>query len=155
MQMGIITETAELVDVLKKQLAYGKDIDWVNVKEEIGDIFWYMANWCVFNDKEFEDIIILNEDYLSEQSDDDTLYSLLKDILLCVLNHNLYEEFPLGDIEFVAMNLVDLVQKFTSFTLEEILQTNIDKLSARFPEGFTQYHALNRDLETERSILEQ
>lgn len=41
--MGLTTETAELVDALKKWAFYGKPLDKVNIKEEIGDCLWYMA----------------------------------------------------------------------------------------------------------------
>jgi NTP pyrophosphatase (non-canonical NTP hydrolase) len=37
MCLGLQTESAEISDVFKKKLAYNKDIDWINVKEEIGD----------------------------------------------------------------------------------------------------------------------
>lgn len=40
---GIITESAELVDAIKRYVYYGKDLDIVNVGEEIGDIYWYLA----------------------------------------------------------------------------------------------------------------
>lgn len=40
------------------------------------------------------------------------------------------------------------------FTVGEACHTNIEKLSARFPEKFTDADALNRDLVTERKILE-
>lgn len=36
----------------------------------------------------------------------------------------------------------------------EVAATNINKLKARFPEKFTQDNAYNRDLDTEREILE-
>ncbi|MBT5073489.1 MAG: hypothetical protein HOH19_08390 [Kordiimonadaceae bacterium] len=35
-----------------------------------------------------------------------------------------------------------------------VATTNINKLKARFPEKFTQEKAYNRDLDTERDILE-
>ena len=41
--MGASTETGEFVDMLKKHIFYGKDIDFVNAKEEIGDVLWYAA----------------------------------------------------------------------------------------------------------------
>ena len=44
---------------------------------------------------------------------------------------------------------------FNNFDLEEILQTNIDKLRVRFPEKFTKENALNRNLEQERKTLEK
>lgn len=88
--MGIGTEAGELLDAFKRKLFYGKELDVVNVKEEIGDIMWYVA-------------ILLRE----------------------------------LDLDF-----------------HELLQLNIDKLRARFPEKFTETHALNRDLGKEREVLE-
>ncbi len=41
--IGIVTEAGELIDVFKKHLFYGKPIDWVNLEEEQGDLFWYMG----------------------------------------------------------------------------------------------------------------
>jgi NTP pyrophosphatase (non-canonical NTP hydrolase) len=41
--IGLCTETGELQDMVKKNLAYGKPFDRVNVKEECGDILWYLA----------------------------------------------------------------------------------------------------------------
>lgn len=38
--------------------------------------------------------------------------------------------------------------------MNKIMQRNIAKLSARYPEKFTPYHAENRDLDKERRILE-
>lgn len=42
-QMGMQTEVAEFADALKKSLFYGKPLDVVNLKEELGDLMWYMA----------------------------------------------------------------------------------------------------------------
>lgn len=41
--MGIATESGELLDALKKHLFYGKPLDIVNIKEELGDKEWYTA----------------------------------------------------------------------------------------------------------------
>jgi len=41
--MGLCTESAEFLDAMKKYLFYGKPLDPVNLKEECGDIFWYLA----------------------------------------------------------------------------------------------------------------
>jgi NTP pyrophosphatase (non-canonical NTP hydrolase) len=37
----------------------------------------------------------------------------------------------------------------------KVLAVNIEKLAKRYPEKFTEHHALTRDLESERAILEQ
>lgn len=41
--MGMCTETGEFMDMLKKHILYGKTIDQVNLKEELGDLEWYVA----------------------------------------------------------------------------------------------------------------
>lgn len=41
--IGMCTESAELLDMLKKHIFYGKPIDWVNAKEEVGDNQWYVG----------------------------------------------------------------------------------------------------------------
>ena len=60
MTLGMVTETAELADVFKKHLAYNKDVDWVNVKEELGDLMWYIANMCNINGWDLRDIMQTN-----------------------------------------------------------------------------------------------
>lgn len=88
--MGLVTEAGEFQDMLKKHVFYGRELDEVNLKEEIGDILWYCA------------------------------------IALDALGSD----------------------------FESVMQTNIDKLKARYPEKFTEDSANNRDLDTEREILE-
>lgn len=41
--LGLATETAEIQDALKKHIFYGKPLDRVNLAEEMGDVFWYLA----------------------------------------------------------------------------------------------------------------
>jgi len=41
--MGMVTESAEALDALKKTLVYGKPIDYINLLEEAGDEKWYLA----------------------------------------------------------------------------------------------------------------
>ncbi|MEM4379115.1 MAG: nucleoside triphosphate pyrophosphohydrolase family protein [Thermoplasmatales archaeon] len=89
--IGLSTESAELIDALKKHLFYGKALDIVNIKEEAADCFWYIA--------------------------------ILADTL--------------------------------GFSFEEIQEKNINKLKARYGDRFTEHAALNRDLNTEREILEK
>lgn len=39
---GCVTESGELMDQLKKAAAYGKELDETNLKEEYGDLLWYI-----------------------------------------------------------------------------------------------------------------
>ena len=64
MVLGISTEAGELLDVFKKNFAYRKEIDWVNVREEIGDLMWYISNFCTINNLDFEDILLKNVEKL-------------------------------------------------------------------------------------------
>jgi NTP pyrophosphatase (non-canonical NTP hydrolase) len=41
--MGIGTEAGELMELLKKHLFYGKELDLINAKEELGDEMWYVG----------------------------------------------------------------------------------------------------------------
>lgn len=67
MLFGMSTELGELTDIFKKSLAYGKDIDWVNVEEEIGDLMYYIASFCRINSLDLEDIILTNVNKLEER----------------------------------------------------------------------------------------
>lgn len=88
--IGIATESGEILDQLKKHIYYGKPLDRVNLKEEIGDVLWYCA-------------LLLRE---------------------------------------------------LDSSFEEVAETNIKKLRARFGDQFSEYDAQHRDLVKERSILE-
>ena len=87
--LGIATEAGELLETLAGFLQ-GKDWDSVNLREEIGDVFWYCA----------------------------------------------------------------LIMKRLGLTFDDVCSTNIHKLAKRFPNGFTEFDANNRNLDSEREILE-
>jgi NTP pyrophosphatase (non-canonical NTP hydrolase) len=42
MAIGLCTEAGELLDAYKKGIFYGRGINLQNVREEIGDIVWYL-----------------------------------------------------------------------------------------------------------------
>ena len=43
---GLVTESAEIMDMLKKHKFYGRDFNMVNLKEELGDLCWYLYQLC-------------------------------------------------------------------------------------------------------------
>jgi NTP pyrophosphatase (non-canonical NTP hydrolase) len=43
---GLCTEAGEFKDCLKKWKYYGKELDYTNLMEELGDICWYLAIAC-------------------------------------------------------------------------------------------------------------
>jgi len=60
MALGIATEAGELLDNYKKNLAYGKSIDTINVIEEMGDCFWYLVNLCRMMQVDPEEVMEIN-----------------------------------------------------------------------------------------------
>jgi NTP pyrophosphatase (non-canonical NTP hydrolase) len=44
--MGLVTESAKFLDMLKKHIFYGKPIDKANAVEEVGDALWYQRIAC-------------------------------------------------------------------------------------------------------------
>lgn len=58
--MGMVTESAELMDMLKRHLFYGTAIDYVNAKEELGDNQWYVGLAIDILKTTMDDILTLN-----------------------------------------------------------------------------------------------
>ena len=58
--LGIVTEAGEIADVLKKHLIYGKPLDKVNLKEELGDAAWYIALMIRRLQTSFEQVFDVN-----------------------------------------------------------------------------------------------
>ena len=79
--MGLAGEAGECVDILKKHLFQGHELDRKHLLEELGDVAWYLAV---------------------------TAYA-------------------------------------TGYTLEEVLQGNVDKLRERYPTGFDPERSKNRE----------
>ena len=78
--MGLCGESGEAIDMVKKHLAQGHDLDREKLAKELGDIAWYLA---------------------------ETAHAI-------------------------------------GYDLETILQMNIDKLKARYPEGFSRENSVRR-----------
>lgn len=58
--IGLATEGGELLDQMKKVVYYGKELDCTNIKEELGDLMWYMAIMLRELDLDFEDVLEVN-----------------------------------------------------------------------------------------------
>ena len=52
---GLVTESAEILDALKKHKFYKRELNTQNIKEEIGDIMWYMYQMLELLDYSPED----------------------------------------------------------------------------------------------------
>lgn len=58
--MGVCTEAGEIMDVVKKKVFYGKEPDLVNLREEAGDLMWYLAVLARAAGMTLDDIAQLN-----------------------------------------------------------------------------------------------
>ena len=65
MCVGISGESGELLDTIKKHVIYQKPLDVENVKEELGDLLFYMSNLMQSVGLTFEEILQHNIDKLS------------------------------------------------------------------------------------------
>lgn len=60
MLFGMSTEVGELHDIFKKTIAYKKPLDKAHIKEELGDLMWYIINFCTINNFDLEAILDTN-----------------------------------------------------------------------------------------------
>jgi NTP pyrophosphatase (non-canonical NTP hydrolase) len=58
--LGLVTEAGEIADIFKKHFAYDKPVDPQHVKEEIGDLMWYIARMCEWYNFDLENIMFEN-----------------------------------------------------------------------------------------------
>lgn len=158
---GLVTEIGEIVDAYKRQKFYGKPLDKVNLLEEIGDVLWYLVVGLyglengqpteVTDIEDLGDISPLTTGFLlgrlSHYSSNVLLYSSGFD------DQQAYENYLMQDFKLVLTLLRVLCVK-EDLDWEKAKELNIAKLKARFPTGFTQHEALNRNLLEERKVLE-
>lgn len=65
--MGLCGESGEAIDIVKKWLAQGHDLDKQKLIKELGDIAWYLAETAHALDVPLEDILQGNIDKLKKR----------------------------------------------------------------------------------------
>lgn len=58
--IGISSEAGEMIDALKKHMFQGRDLDATNLKEECGDVFFYLTELMAALDTDLLEIINTN-----------------------------------------------------------------------------------------------
>lgn len=144
---GVFTEMGEIIDIFKKHSRYGKPIDVVNLKEEVGDLLWYVAipyNEGILDDFSTEFSIYPAE--FDEWNQELTRYIIHDYIKRTILNDHLkYKD---------VCKMCSYYFGFNEKDMSDIMKTNIKKLYLRYGEKFSSEKALNRNLKSEREILE-
>ena len=62
--MGLCGESGEAIDIVKKWLAQGHELDRARLAKELGDVAWYLAEAATALDMPLEDILRANLDKL-------------------------------------------------------------------------------------------
>lgn len=68
--MGLNGESGECIDLLKKYLFQGHELDYTHVAKELGDVAWYLAISAYAIGYDLEDILQMNIDKLKERYPD-------------------------------------------------------------------------------------
>lgn len=65
--MGLCGESGEAIDIVKKWLAQGHELDKEKLAKELGDIAWYLAETAYALDLSLEDIFKANIEKLKKR----------------------------------------------------------------------------------------
>lgn len=161
--LGLCTESAELFEMLEK-----KPLDLVNLKEEIGDAYWYIG--IIIDELNFNSDIILQDSFLEEKvRDSEKLYQLNYHIDSLIKHVGLLQDLIKKAVFYgkslaldkLENQLINISKELSTLCLignikiEDCLSANISKLRARYGSKFTEEAAIKRDLDKERKILEE
>ena len=65
--MGLCGESGEVIEHVKKHLYHGKDLNIDEIKKELGDVCWYIAEIAEALDLELADIMEANIEKLKQR----------------------------------------------------------------------------------------
>ena len=65
--MSLCGESGECIDIVKRHLAQGHELDRDNLIKELGDVAWYLAETAFALDVELEEVFIRNIEKLKKR----------------------------------------------------------------------------------------
>jgi NTP pyrophosphatase (non-canonical NTP hydrolase) len=165
---GISTEVGEIQKAL-----YQVNIDKVNVMEEIGDVFWYLAILSdELNTVEYKQLlmnqVVSKVNYSSSKRRNEDILFDISQTSFDLLDHSkkvmfygksLDLVFVIFKAEYIIENLIELANNISEpnnikVLMRLILSANLSKLKLRYPNKFSTFNAEVRDLDSERLKLE-
>lgn len=159
--IGLNTEVSEIVEAYTKNDYF--HIDYVNVAEELGDMYWYLA--ILFDEFEADATNIeLPTDEISMGELPLVLSVMVGDMLDKVKKTMFYGKkydvlqlnSDMLDLYMTLYKCVNGLKRYLSnVTVEKIWSINLHKLMVRYPDKFEFDNADIRDLQKERIILEK
>jgi hypothetical protein len=145
--LGLNTEVAEMLSAYVAGFKNGS-VDTKNLKEEIGDAYWYLAIAYDAFFKEFGGTIdeIESEDYYESTH----LIIAVGEYTDIVKRRIFYDGYDIKPAQLLSCldeihSILDALCKLENFRKEEVLRDNIEKLKKRYGKKFTGNRALNRD----------
>ena len=65
--MGLCGESGEVIDLVKKHLAQGHELDKEQIAKELGDVAWYLAETAYAIGYDLEDVFQMNIEKLKKR----------------------------------------------------------------------------------------
>jgi NTP pyrophosphatase (non-canonical NTP hydrolase) len=165
MALGVMGEMGEIIDQIKKAYIYGKDLDQVNIVEEVGDVAWYVAGFVA----KFDTQAYMGEVDSKHPANAETLAKAKARVTRSILGithafSDVMSEIQMavdaGNMEVakrgteVLCAILYALAKLLDVDLEQAFDVNIAKLAKRYGDKYSDYAAINRDLAGERAVLE-
>jgi NTP pyrophosphatase (non-canonical NTP hydrolase) len=161
--LGMISEVGEIADALKAHMIYGKPIDVLNIKEEVGDGLWFGALAARLLSLDIQEVMdgvgtagaprkdfLIGHCFAAARSA--ALISVEFDDF-AVMNAPLRLDILVGDLRSYMRNLQAIGAAF-GFTLADAAEANLAKLAVRYKgKAFDPANGLNRDKDAERAAM--
>ena len=159
--IGLNTEVTEIVEAYTKNDRF--HIDYVNVAEELGDMYWYLA--LLF--KEFgvdaEDVVLPNDEI--SMGEIPLVLSVMTGSMLDRVKKTMFygKTYILSEVLkdilelYITLNkcVNGLKRYLANVTVEKVWSITLHKLKERYPDKFNLNDAEVRDLQKERIELEK
>lgn len=169
--VGLVTEVGEIMDAYKKSTIYGKPLDAVNVLEELGDVLWYLNLYGYHKGIDSDLYLVMPSRELSRETVNDAVtdytcrtgHALLAELLTTVHDMYMSETMSLSPrtpsvcpakAYGMVLMLVSILALALDSDIGAVMQTNIDKLTKRYGDKYSDYAAVNRDVVAERAVLD-
>lgn len=65
--LGLAGESGEVVDIIKKHVQYNKDLNIAHLKEELGDVLFYISLILTDINSSFEEVFLQNQEKLNKR----------------------------------------------------------------------------------------
>ncbi len=151
--MGLIGESGEVVDIVKKWKFQSGDhaqLPKDKLIEELGDVLWYCAEVSTGMES---DMIKDREQWGLEGLNYDGKLHIealfLAKLCQSVTDAWLYPNEFTPDIRYLIAYIMDLVgymlHNYCETTIERCMELNIEKLKRRYPDGFDPERSLHRE----------